>query len=275
MAGQLYMIGSPIGNLGDLSRRAIEVLASLDRLYCEDTRVTGKLVSALELKVSLKSLSDDSPAGHWASAIKYVLAGHQVGFITDAGMPGLSDPGRKLLQLAWAQGLVPTVIPGPSSVGSLLALCPFISNSFHFVGFAPRKSQEIDTFVAHILSASEPTFFFESPRRIHQLLAVLCAQAQPSRLIMVGRELTKLHEQVVLFQAGEWPEVCGTILAKGEFTLALQGQQNSPKTGVDGLITAALSRLNQAGFSARDSAKAVAACLEISPNDVKKAAYPK
>lgn len=269
------MIGSPIGNLDDITRRAVKVFGTLDRLYCEDTRVTRKLMSALGIQVSLKSLSDDNPASHWTGSIEYVLAGHQVGFITDAGMPGLSDPGRKLVKLAWKRGIVPTVIPGPSSVGSLLALCPFVSNTFQFLGFSPRKAAEIESFVSTILGSSQPSFLFESPKRVHKLLAALCAKAQPTRQIMVGRELTKQYEQVVVFAASQWPSVSNTILAKGEFTVAVEGKKPSPDPKLEEQINSALSRLAKAGFSARDSAKAVAATMEISLNKVKKAVYPK
>ncbi len=139
MPGSLFLIGSPIGNLGDVTKRQLRTLAQLDVLYCEDTRVTHKLITHFGIsKVNLRSLPDDSKASAWKKAIHEVDAGRKVGFITDAGMPGISDPGRKLVRQAFEHGITPQVIPGCSALGTLLAACPFVDNTFAFHGFIPK-----------------------------------------------------------------------------------------------------------------------------------------
>jgi 16S rRNA (cytidine1402-2'-O)-methyltransferase len=130
MAGELYIIGTPIGNLADMTPRGIETLRRLDVLYCEDTRVTAKLLSHLGVSVPTRALSDDIGAGRIAEAITAVQSGKRVGFASDAGMPGISDPARRLTQAAWDVGIVPRVVPGVSALATVLAACPFIENSF-------------------------------------------------------------------------------------------------------------------------------------------------
>jgi 16S rRNA (cytidine1402-2'-O)-methyltransferase len=271
--GRLYLIGTPIGNLGDITRRAVDVLSSLDVLFCEDTRVTSKLLAHIGARPPTRALSDDSPQALWDEPVRLALEGKRVRFATDAGMPGASDPGRRLCRSAWAAGLIPTIISGPSSIGTLLAACPFVDNAFRFLGFAPRKPGERESFIAAILQSDEPCFFFESVHRVHELLALLCAALEPERQVFIGREMTKLHEQFVLFRAEKWPDIQGSIPQLGEFTLAVSAREPSATRREEEDIRAALKRLEQAGFSKRDAAKALAAVWEISPNEIKRLEY--
>jgi len=273
MAGKLYLIGTPIGNLGDVTRRAAEVLASLDALYCEDTRVTSKLLAHLGISLPLRALSDDHSDQRWAEPVQLALQGKRVGFVTDAGMPGASDPGRRLCRAAWEAGVTPAVIPGPSSVSTLLAACPFIDSSFLFVGFAPRKAGERRDFCARIAAADDPCLFFESPLRVHALLGELCAVLEPERQLLIGREMTKLHEQFVLFFAGEWAEITERVPALGEFTVAVAARPEPVKLHGSEEALAALQRLTGAGFSKRDAVKALAAVWEMPANELKKLSY--
>ncbi len=273
MQGRLYLIGTPIGNLSDISPRALETLRSLNRLYCEDTRVTSKLLSHFGIKLPLHALSDDMPASKWAQAVKAVTVGQQVGFCCDAGMPGVSDPGRKLVREAWKKGVVPIVIPGPSSVGALLAACPFVGQSFRFRGFAPRKKNERTSFIDDLVSSLEPSMFFEAPQRIHKFLDERCLTVEPEREIMIGREMTKMHEQIALFQASEWDDISEKVPEIGEFTVAVAPLSSPPPSHEDSEITAAFERLLTTGFSKRDAVKALAAAWDISPNDIKRLTY--
>lgn len=275
MPGQLFLIGTPIGNLGDITRRVAETLQSLDLLYCEDTRVTAKLLSHLAITVSTRSLSDDAPDDRWRQAVREVQAGRRVGFVTDAGMPGVSDPGRKLVREAWAAGIMPTVIPGPSSVGTLLAACPFVENTFSFAGFPPRKPGEREKYVKRLVESREPCFLFESPHRAHDFLTELCSELEPERKLLIGREMTKLHEQLVLFRAGEWPEVRAKVVAIGEFTIAIAGSEVEPGDRPAQEIEQALGRLEAVGFSKRDAVKALASAWEMPANKIKRIAYLK
>jgi 16S rRNA (cytidine1402-2'-O)-methyltransferase len=281
MAGQLFLIGTPIGNLGDITARAVETLRSVDVLYCEDTRVTSKLLAHIGARPTLRALSDDAPEQRWAEAVGEALSGKRVGFVTDAGMPGVSDPGRKLVRASWAAGLAPTIIPGPGSVSALLAACPFVDNSFRFAGFPPRKAGERKQFIAALLCASEPWFFFEAPSRVHDVLDEICAALEPARQVLLGREMTKLYEQFVLFTAGEWPGLRESVPAKGEFTLAVAAAPRpSAEDGASAAgghsvqeIREALARLDVVGLYGRDALRALAVVWEVAPNELKRLLY--
>jgi len=274
MRGELFLIGTPIGNLNDMSPRAKETLASLDVLYCEDTRVTGKLLSLLGLNLPLVSLSDDHGPARSAQAIEAVNNGHRVGFATDAGMPGVSDPGRRLVRAAWQAGIHPVVVPGPSSPSTLLAACPFVDNRFRFVGFPPRKPNDRARFVELVATSPEPCFFFESPHRVHAVLDLLCPALEPTRELIAGREMTKLHEQVELFTAGEWDNWRDQLPQVGEYTVAVAARPAAEAVEHDEESLAdALQRLLEAGFSKRDAVKALAAVWQVSANELKKLLY--
>jgi 16S rRNA (cytidine1402-2'-O)-methyltransferase len=281
MSCSLFLIGTPIGNLSDITQRAVDTLRSLDVLYCEDTRVTAKLLAHIGARPTLRSLSDDAPEQRWDDAVAEAQGGKRVGFVTDAGMPGVSDPGRKLVRAAWAAGVAPAIIPGPSSVGTLLAACPFVDNSFRFAGFPPRKAGERKRFVAALQSASEPWFFFEAPSRAHDVLDEICDAVEPQRQVLIGREMTKLYEQFLLCTAGEWPSARDSVPAKGEFTLAvaaapqLAAGADATTVGGHGVQAArdALARLDVAGFERRDALRALAVVWEVAPNELKRLLY--
>ncbi len=273
MAGELLIIGTPLGNLADISRRVTETFAHLDVLFCEDTRVTGKLIAALGLSVSLRALSDDHGPERVQEAVQAVLGGKRVGYCADAGMPGVSDPGRRLVQEAWRAGIEPKVVPGPSAVATWLSACPFIDNGFTFAGFAPRKAGDRDQFIDGIVHSPLPTVFFESPRRIHDLLDSLCTTLEPNRQVLLGREMTKLFEQFILFKAGQWDVKRSAVPEQGEFTVGVASAPFTEQEIDREEVMAALHRLRQAGFSAKDSAKALAAVRGLRVNDIKQIGF--
>lgn len=273
MAGELILIGTPLGNLADISRRVTDTLAHVDILYCEDTRVTGKLLNALGITCATRPLSDDHGIGRVQEAVQAVLAGKRVGYASDAGMPGVSDPGRRLVEEAWRAGVAPTVVPGPSAVATWVAVCPFVEHGFEFAGYAPRKPGERAQFAEHLARSPLPVLFFESPHRVHELLEQLTDAVEPDRQFMVGREMTKLFEQFVLFTANQWDITAGQIPAQGEFTVGIAGREQEPEQ-LDALeIEAALSRLREAGFSNKDAAKALAAVRGLKPNEIKRLGF--
>ncbi len=273
VAGRLYIIGTPIGNLADMTPRGVETLRSLDVLYCEDTRVTAKLISHLGISIPTRALSDDFGPGRIDEALGAVQSGKRVGFASDAGMPGISDPARRLTEAAWRAGVVPQVIPGVSALSTALAACPFIENGFRFAGFPPRKPGERTQFVVAAAESPEPIVFFESPRRVHTILDELCATLEPRRRVLIARELTKLHEQLVLFEADEWAAVKTTILELGEFTVVIEGRAEVPEDLDADAARKSLERLKAAGFTTRDAARALAAVLDVGVNVVKKLDY--
>jgi len=271
--GELYIIGTPIGNLGDVTPRSKTVLASLDVLFCEDTRVSAQLLSLLGLSLPLRALSDDLPDARVAEALELVQRGRKVGFVSDAGMPGVSDPARRLCRAAWERGITPRVVPGVSAVSMLLAACPFVDGPFHFAGFAGRRGAEREAFVQLLVQSPLPTLFFEGRSRVHALLDAICSAVEADRRLMIGREMTKLHEQLLCFAAADWPALRGQVPDKGEFTLALEGARPVAQEVNVASAREAVARLEKEGFSKRDAVRAYAACLELSVNEVKHLIY--
>lgn len=272
-SGAIILIGTPIGNLGDMTARAIEALRSLDVLFCEDTRVSGALLRHFGVSVPVRSLSDDQPQARVDEAVQLAKRGKRVGFASDAGMPGVSDPARRLTRCAWASGITPQVIPGVSALSTLLSLCPFVDGPFSFAGFAPRKPGEIVQFAAALAQSQAPTLFFCGRSRVHALLDAVCAAVEPARQVLVGREMTKLYEHYTLLSAGQWPGLRATIPAKGEFTLAVAAAPPAETPPDEQCARAALARLTQAGFSRRDALRALGAVLDLPSNRLKKLGY--
>ncbi|MCB1217578.1 16S rRNA (cytidine(1402)-2'-O)-methyltransferase [bacterium] len=275
MPGELFLIGSPIGNLSDISRRQLRTLGSLDILYCEDTRVTHKLISHFGIsRVNLRSLPDDSKPSAWKKAIHEVDAGRKVGFITDAGMPGVSDPGRKLVRQAFEHGIRPQVIPGCSALGTLLAACPFVDNSFAFHGFIPKTGGKRTEALKAIAESTIPVLYFDSPHRVRDNMQELCEMLDEEREILIGREMTKLHEEFVLFRPAEMETVFKRIKIAGEFTLAVSARQlNEAEEHDDAELREKLALLQENGFSSKDAVKALSLVLDVKPNRLKKLGF--
>lgn len=273
VAGQLYLIGTPLGNLADFSPRAIETLRKLDTLYCEDTRHTGKLVSHFGIQLQLRALHDDSPEQHWHAAVDDAAQGRQVGYASDAGMPGVSDPGRKLLRAAWDAGLTPIVIPGPSATTTLVSYCPFVGAQFVFRGFVPRKQSERHSFNHTLRDSIMPSVAFESPQRILHWLDELCELLEAERELLIGRELTKMHEQVLLFRAADWPELRTKVPELGEFSIAVAAAPPREREMDEDALLRSIERLMAAGFSRKDALRALAACEQLPPNKLKALQY--
>ena len=196
-AGRLFVVSTPIGNLGDITRRAVEVLASAHAVAAEDTRRTRALLSHLGIGskpvLALHAHSRDTAV---ASVVERLLAGDDVALVTDAGTPAVSDPGRALVTLARARGAAVLVIPGPSAVTAAVALSGLVEGPFTFLGFWPRQASERREQVERVAKSREAVVFFESPQRLAETLVELAA-ALPEREAFIGRELTKLHEEGV------------------------------------------------------------------------------
>lgn len=194
--GKLFVVGTPIGNLGDITLRAIETLKSADRILAEDTRrtrsllnhlgITGKPLASIEAHVSLPRLQ---------GLLQFLLAGDQLALVTDAGMPAVSDPGAKFVALA-REALIPIeVIPGPSAVTAAIALSGLVEGPFYFAGFLPRQGSRRRRALERLRQPAAAAVLFEAGNRTRETLAEL-AQRQPERQAAICRELTKLHEEV-------------------------------------------------------------------------------
>lgn len=202
MAGLLSVVGTPIGNLGDASPRVIETLGAADVVLCEDTRVTGKLMSAFDLHTRLERCDENIIEQRVVSVMERLAAGDHVAFVSDAGMPGVSDPGQRLVDAALDEGIRVEVVPGPSAVTCALVASGLASEHFFFEGFLPRKKSAQVERLGELAFVPGTLVIYESPRRVAQTLANV-AEVFPARRVALVRELTKLHEECVRGLAGE------------------------------------------------------------------------
>ena len=196
MAGMLSLVGTPIGNLSDASPRVLDTLARADALLCEDTRVTSKLLARFEIRVPLERCDENVIASRVESVLGRVAEGQRIAFVSDAGMPGVSDPGQRLVDAALDEGLSVEVIPGPSAVTCALVASGLAMDHFFFEGFLPRKAGERARRLAELAPIPGALVFYESPHRVVATLDSI-ADAYPERRVALVRELTKLHEECV------------------------------------------------------------------------------
>ena len=201
-SGKLYVVGTPIGNLDDASPRALQVLGSVDAVLCEDTRVTSKLLARFGISVALERCDENVIRERAQALVERISAGQKLAFVSDAGMPCISDPGQVLVDAVLDAGLPCEVVPGPSAVSCALAASGLRAENFFFAGFVPRKAGEQQRLLERLARVPGALVFYESPRRVAKSLAVL-AQVLPTRRIALCRELTKLHEEVLRGSAQE------------------------------------------------------------------------
>ena len=211
-AGLLSVVGTPIGNLEDASPRVRRVLGEADVVLCEDTRVTGRLMSAFGLHVRLERCDENVMAEKIEGVLKRLAAGERVAFVSDAGMPGVSDPGQRLVDAALDAGERVEVVPGPSAVTCALVASGLASEHFFFEGFLPRRRGAQLARLAELAPVPGTLVVYESPRRAAETLANV-AEVMPGRRVALVRELTKLHEEVV---RGLAPELADEVAAREE-----------------------------------------------------------
>ena len=218
----LYLVATPIGDLGDISARAREVLSSVDVVAAEDTRHSGNLLRHFEIKARMVSYHAHNEARRTAELLGDLQAGRSVAVITDAGLPAISDPGHRLLRACIAQQLPYTVIPGASAVLTALVGSGFSTERFLFGGFLPVKSGGREREIAAAGARSETTIFFESPHRILKTLEA-CNRLIPAKMLCVARELTKQFEEYRRGLPGELLAHYTAHPAKGEIALVIAG----------------------------------------------------
>ncbi len=214
----LYVVATPIGNLSDITLRALDVLKSVDVIAAEDTRHSGILLKRFEIKKPLVSYHEHNEAMRTAQLIEQLAAGETVALITDAGTPGLSDPGARLIRECIRRQLPFTIIPGPSSILTALVGSGFSTENFCFRGFLPAKSGQREREVVAAAERDETTIFFESPYRLTKTLGA-CIGIMPDRQLCVARELTKKFEEFRLGTARELLAHYEAHAPKGEIVL--------------------------------------------------------
>jgi 16S rRNA (cytidine1402-2'-O)-methyltransferase len=220
----LFVVATPIGNLGDITLRAIEVLKSADVVAAEDTRRSGILLKHLGIKKPFISYHEHNEAARTTELVERLTRGESIALITDAGTPGMSDPGLRLIRECIKRELPFTIIPGPSSILTALLGSGFSTDKFCFRGFLPVKSGQRERELREATEREETTIFFESPYRLTKTLAV-CIDIMPDRQLCVARELTKRFEE---FRRGVASELLAHYQAhrpKGEIVLVISGSQ--------------------------------------------------
>lgn len=218
----LYIVATPIGNLEDISARALSVLEQVDFILCEDTRHSGILLDRYQIKKRLMSYFAHSEALRTEQFLPQLCEGRSAALITDAGTPGISDPGSRLVDACHAAGVSVCPIPGPSAVIAAVSACGFDSTSFRFIAFFPRKSGERQACFQSLLKDKGLLVGYESPRRIQSLLTDLIAVVGPDRRVCFARELTKKFESIERTTAGALLEkLSGDV--KGEICLVIEG----------------------------------------------------
>ncbi len=262
--GTLLLVATPIGNLGDLSIRATEALRDADVIAAEDTRRTRQLLThaAIPAAGRLRSVHahNEQESADWV--VDAVRDGELVAYVTDAGTPGISDPGERLVRACVDAGLTVDVVPGPSAVLMALVLSGFPTDRFVFEGFLPRRGVDRRERVAALVSEVRTLVLYESPRRVHATLTQLLGACGPLREVAVARELTKLHQEV---WRGTLDEAVGHVELsepRGEHVIVLAPAPPPPAANddeIDAHVTAALAE----GLSTRDAAARVARDLRV------------
>ena len=269
--GTLYLVATPIGNLGDISARARLTLSTADVVACEDTRKTGKLLELLGLRANRLLLANEHTELAAAEEIDRLLAeGLTVALVTDAGMPAISDPGQRIVDYLLQQAHRISAVPGPSAVTTAIALAGFPVDRWVMEGFLPRKGRERSHRISEIAAERRTTVIFESPKRLRATLVDLAEVCGGERRVAVLRELTKMFEETV---RGQLDEVCEkfTDLVKGEIVIVVAPKSQTFVT--DDEITRAVELVVARGETKKTAVAEVSKSLGVQPNRVYKLAH--
>ena len=271
-AGRLVLVGTPIGNLGDLPPRAAEAFAVASVVACEDTRRTGRLLHHLGVRapklVRLDDHTELDVAGHLLDRVR---AGEVVAVASDAGMPGLSDPGARIAALAFDEGLRVEVVPGPFAAAVALVGSGLLdaSGRFCFEGFLPRKGAARASRLSELVGERRTVVLYEAPHRLARTLADLREVLGGSRRVSLCRELTKLHEETWRGSLDEAVARCDEHEPRGEYVVVVEGAAPPAEVDDDHLVAALAAELD-AGATRRDAAASVSERYGVAPNRVKR-----
>ena len=261
--GLLVIVATPIGNLGDLSPRAVEALASADVIACEDTRRTRALLTHAGIAgARLVAVHDHNEAGRVREIVGMIDQGQRVALVSDAGTPAISDPGERLVSAAAAAGHPVVVVPGPSAVIAALVASGLPTGRFVFEGFLPRKGRERSERLASVAAERRTTVLYEAPHRVRDTIEDLRQVCGPARGVALARELTKLHEEVWRGALAGAVEHLAATSPRGEYVVVLAGAPDAAEAAeVD--IEQALSARMGRGEEKRSAVAAVAAELGV------------
>ena len=277
MAGKIYLVATPIGNLSDMSVRAIDTLKNMDIIACEDTRNTIRLLNHFDIKAPLTSYHEYNKIDKAYELCEKVKAGKDIAFVSDAGMPAISDPGYELVNIAYKEGLNVTVIPGASAVVSALAISGISSRRFSFEGFLPSDKNEKKQILTELSEESRTIILYEAPHRLIKTLKEIFEYLGDRRVSIV-RELTKLHEEVL---RGNLSNIIADyesekVAIRGEYVLVIEGKSllekrsERQRTFEEISIKEHFDKYISEGLDKKDAMKAVAKDRGIQKREVYK-----
>ena len=267
--GILYLVATPIGNLEDITLRALRMLRECALVAAEDTRHTAKLLHHFDIRTPTTSVHEHNEHAKAGALVEKLLLGASIALVSDAGTPSVSDPGYRLVEAALAAGIRVEAIPGPSAVLTALVSSGLPTDAFVFVGFPPARAKARAAWLEALRAEARTVVFFEAPHRIVDTLND-ALRIVGDRVVAVGRELTKLHEELI---RGHISDVLGRLTElRGEFTVVMAGQPEvetiiDPSSANEAAIYAEFCRLTESGMGRRDAVSAVAAKYGLRSRD--------
>ncbi|MBI1844445.1 MAG: 16S rRNA (cytidine(1402)-2'-O)-methyltransferase [Actinobacteria bacterium] len=262
-AGLLVLVATPIGNLEDLAPRAIRTLAEADLVVCEDTRRTGRLLASSGVKAhQLLAMHAHNEASQVEAVLARLLIGETVAMVTDAGLPGISDPGERLVRAAVAAGVEVRVVPGPSAGLAGLVMSGFPTERFVFEGFLPRRGSQREKRLGELAGERRTIVLYEAPHRLRRTLADLAAALGGERGVALCREITKLHEEVWRGDLDDAIAHSDEVEPRGEYVVVLD-RGPEPEPADDQVLIAAVETAISSGMSHRDAVALVAGSHDV------------
>ena len=267
--GILYVVGTPIGNLGDMTYRAVETLEKVDFICAEDTRVSSKLLNYFEIKTPLVSYHEHNAAQVGGGICDRIAAGENAAIVTDAGMPCISDPGELLVKMCAERGIKVEVVPGPSAVISGLAISGLNTKNFQFEGFLSVTKKQRQEHLAAAAKSTHTLVFYEAPHKLQNTLEDML-RFFGDRKISLCRELTKLHEEVIRTTLSQAVEMYKQVKPKGEFVLVVEGAKESELSAAETIDDALLQvkALMQKGMRGADACREIAKATGFSKGEL-------
>lgn len=271
----LYLVATPIGNLSDISERAVKVLSGVDFIAAEDTRNTGKLLASLGIKKELVSYFEHNKKERGGYILARLQAGEACALVTDAGMPAISDPGEDLVRLCAGGGVAVTAVPGACAAVTALALSALPSRRFVFEGFLPAERKERDAVFSSLLREERTVIIYEAPHRLRETLSALASALGGKRRISLCRELTKLHEEIIRTDLDGAVSRFSDCEIRGEFVLVLEGASPAAEDFSSLSPAEHVSLYEGRGMSRMDAIKAAAADRGVPKSTLYKELLPK
>ncbi|MEE9175773.1 MAG: 16S rRNA (cytidine(1402)-2'-O)-methyltransferase [Thermodesulfobacteriota bacterium] len=268
MSSKLYIVSTPIGNLEDITLRALNILKQVDLIACEDTRTTRKLLSRYQILKPLTSYHEHNEIEKAKELLSMLQEGHSIALVTDAGTPGVSDPGFRIVKLASENGVQIFSVPGPSAAIAALSISGLPTSGFTFLGFPPKQKKRLIEYLERIKDYPETLIFYESPRRVIKTLESM-AEVFGERNASLGREITKMYEETL---RGTLSEIVTTLKSrdnlKGEFTLVIEGNSQDKGEFDSETIDDLLLYFKKEGVSLKDAVKQVAVDSGVSKSKI-------